>query len=59
MYPTTLTQLARSNPFQAPLFSIKPDQQQESQQIKRKLAAASHSGKELLFLIFWIICKQN
>ncbi|XP_067283751.1 solute carrier family 25 member 3a [Pseudorasbora parva] len=40
MYPTTLTQLARSNPFQTPLFLIKSDQQQESQQIKRKLAAA-------------------
>lgn len=52
MYPTTLTQLARSNPFQTPLFSIKPDQQQESQQIKRKFAAASYKGKKLLFLIF-------
>uniref|UniRef100_A0A671MLS3 Solute carrier family 25 member 3 n=1 Tax=Sinocyclocheilus anshuiensis TaxID=1608454 RepID=A0A671MLS3_9TELE len=29
MFPTPITQLARSNPFQAPLFSIKPDQQQE------------------------------
>uniref|UniRef100_A0A8C1A0U6 Solute carrier family 25 member 3 n=1 Tax=Cyprinus carpio carpio TaxID=630221 RepID=A0A8C1A0U6_CYPCA len=42
MYPTTLTQLARSNPFQNPLFPMKPDQQQESRQIKRKLAAAAH-----------------
>lgn len=61
MYPTTLTQLARSNPFQAPLFSIKPDQQQESRQIKRKLAAAASNGKKLfiLYLLNWISCKQN
>uniref|UniRef100_A0A8C2AP97 Solute carrier family 25 member 3 n=1 Tax=Cyprinus carpio TaxID=7962 RepID=A0A8C2AP97_CYPCA len=47
MYPTTLTQLARSNPFQAPLFSIKPDQQQESLQRKRKLAAAAYDDADV------------
>ncbi len=51
--PTTLTQLARSNPFQAPLFSVKPDQQQESLQVKRKLAAAAYDGKKFFF-ISWI-----
>ncbi|RXN17746.1 phosphate carrier mitochondrial-like protein [Labeo rohita] len=47
MYPTTLTQLARSNPFQAPLFSVKPDQQEESPQIKRKLAAAAYDDADV------------
>lgn len=47
MYPTALTQLARANPFSAPLFTLQkveePQQQSLYKQNTRKLAAAATS----------------
>lgn len=46
MYPTALTQLARANPFSAPLFTLqKVEEPQQSlyKQSTRKLAAAATS----------------
>lgn len=45
MYPTALTQLARANPFSAPLFSLQkveePQQSVHGQRQTRRLAAAA------------------
>lgn len=60
MYPTALTQLARANPFSAPLFTLQkveePQQQHHQQQQQslskqstRKLAAAAIAdGKPII-----------
>ena len=49
MYPTVLTQLARANPFSAPLFSLQkveePKQILPANGQKRRLAAAAEAGK--------------
>merc|ERR1712212_1449122 len=42
MYPTTLTQLARSNPFSAPLFSL-----QQVEEPKQKLHHGESTGRVL------------
>lgn len=48
MYPTTLTQLARANPFSAPLFSLQkveePQQSLHGQRTRRLAAAAVAEG---------------
>ncbi|XP_077357397.1 solute carrier family 25 member 3a isoform X1 [Festucalex cinctus] len=47
MYPSTLTQLARGNPFSAPLFTLqKVDEPQQSGQRTRRLAAAATADEE-------------
>lgn len=46
MYPTALTQLARGNPFSAPLFSLQKAEEPQQRLPKRgarKLAAAATS----------------
>lgn len=55
MYPTALTQLARANPFSAPLFSLQKVEEPQpsvSRQSPRSFAAAATSdgnpGSELL-----------
>lgn len=49
MYPTSLTQLARANPFSAPLFSLQkveePQQSLNGQRPRRLAAAAAVDGK--------------
>lgn len=47
MYPTALTQLARANPFSAPLFSLQEAEEPEKHAPvqKRGLAAAAVAGK--------------
>lgn len=47
MYPSTLTQLARANPFSAPLFTLqRADEPQTHTPVqKRRLAAAAVAGK--------------
>lgn len=47
MYPTALTQLARANPFSAPLFTLqKVDEPETHTPVqKRRLAAAAVAGK--------------
>lgn len=48
MYPTALTQLARGNPFSAPLFSLQkveePPQSLNGQKTRRLVAAATAEG---------------
>lgn len=48
MYPTSLTQLARGNPFSAPLFSLQkveePQQKLHGQSPRRLAAAATADG---------------
>lgn len=45
MFPTALTEMARGNPFRAPLFSLQkvdePQPSQGQQQMSRRLAAAA------------------
>lgn len=49
MYPTALTQLARANPFSAPLFTLQkveePLQSDHGQRTRRLAAAATADGK--------------
>lgn len=49
MYPTTLTQIARANPFSAPLFTLQkveePLQSHKGQRSRRLAAAATVDGK--------------
>lgn len=45
MYPSTLTQLARGNPFSAPLFTLQKAVEPETPVQKRRLAAAATAGK--------------
>ena len=47
MYPSTLTQLARANPFSAPLFTLQhvDEPKQGNVQGRRRLAAAAVAGK--------------
>lgn len=55
MYPTTLTQLARANPFSAPLFSlqkIEEPQQSHGQRTRRLAAAATIDGNPADLLQF-------
>lgn len=61
MYPTTLTQLARGNPFSAPLFTLqKTDEPETSSPVpKRRLAAAAVAGKTLGEQKYYIINAQN
>jgi len=49
MYPTSLTQLARGNPFSAPLFTLQKTAEPETDSPvqKRRLAAAAVAGKTL------------
>lgn len=52
MYPNTLTQLARTNPFTSPLFTLhkveEPTQSAPSHvEGKPRLAAAAVAGKEI------------
>lgn len=48
MYPTALTQLARANPFSAPLFTLQkveePQQSLHGQRTRRLAAAATAEG---------------
>lgn len=48
MYPTALTQLARANPFSAPLFSLQkveePQQSLHGQRTRTLAAAATADG---------------
>lgn len=48
MYPTALTQLARANPFSAPLFTLQkleePQQSLPRQSTRRLAAAATSDG---------------
>jgi len=48
MYPTALTQMARGNPFSAPLFSLQkaeePQPMQQAQRTRRLAAAATAQG---------------
>lgn len=48
MYPTSLTQLARANPFSAPLFTLQkveePQQSLRGQRTRRLAAAATAEG---------------
>lgn len=48
MYPTALTQLARGNPFSAPLFTLQkveePQQTFQGQKPRRLAAAATAEG---------------
>lgn len=48
MYPTSLTQLARANPFTAPLFTLQkveePQQSLHGQRTRRLAAAATAEG---------------
>lgn len=48
MYPTALTQLARANPFSAPLFTLQkveePQQSHHGQRTRRLAAAATADG---------------
>lgn len=48
MYPTALTQLARANPFSAPLFTLQkveePQQSLHGRRTRRLAAAAAAEG---------------
>lgn len=53
MYPTTLTQLARANPFSAPLFSLQKTEEPKQTtnvngQNRRFAAAAVADGKNAM-----------
>lgn len=61
MYPTTLTQLARANPFSAPLFTLQkheePKQTPSINGQNRRLAAAAVEGKDLCCSL--LVAKAN
>lgn len=54
MYPTSLTQLARANPFSAPLFTLQkveePQQSLHGQRTRRLAAAAVAEGNPVMGL---------
>lgn len=56
MYPTTLTQLARANPFSAPLFTLqRVDEPEKHAPVqKRRLAAAAVAGKTVDHTYLWV-----